>query len=317
MKKSSVVLLTVLLTATAILLVVMMTDDKGKSKELDEFLHFDREKASKIILTQNGEELLLEKEDGTWRVQLDEGRRVDAMLEKVEEVMGFVERVKPTALFSRSTEDVDSLQLSDSVSTRIESYEGKRKVVDIIVGKTEVKDRNAFFSYIKKATQDEIYVVQNLFSYQFFSKKADFRNQVVTVLDEAAVKEMKFSYLEDTFTLTKGENGWELEGTAVPEENVNTYLQAIRGLRSTYFDDEFSQEGKDPERVILIKEEADKVITLWLYKNRNTWLINSSANEEAFFSEQSLVEKLCKERLYFLTPPPEKEEKEEKIDAKV
>ena len=79
-------------------------------------------------------------------MQLDEERRVDAMEEKVEEVLGFIERVKPSSLFSKDADSAEQLNLSDSASTRIEGYEGREKGDGFSGGEDRNKGKKTNFS---------------------------------------------------------------------------------------------------------------------------------------------------------------------------
>lgn len=281
----------------------------GKSASLRETLvEIDTAAVSKLVISKNGIQTQLVKENDAWKVLLADQQKVDAVEGKVVSALQTLFQAKPSRMVSKSEKKQKDYQV-DSAGVQVQVFEGEEKTLDIVLGRFGTKqlpsnnpqqqfNRNniQFFSYVRLSGDKEIYACDNFMGASFPTNPADYRdNNLLTLSNTDSVTAIRFNSPTSNFVLNNFGGSWQIDGETTDSTNLATYLDAVRTASSRNFVDdvEISLLGEAVASITFEAKDLAQPIELKAYQHPTyQWILHSSLNPNTLFGDASLKEKL-------------------------
>ncbi|MEQ8685354.1 MAG: DUF4340 domain-containing protein [Imperialibacter sp.] len=241
--KSTLKLLGVLGILIALYFVVQFTTDRGRSKSFrSELVKIDTSAVTRLQIKAGGEQLVMEKEAGKWKVNTATGKKVAATSSSVKGALNSLMSVKPSRLVAKDDSKWKDYQV-DSAGTRVEVFEGGEKTLDLVVGRFNMEGQRQFSTYVRLFDEPEVYSAANFMGASLSTNSASYRNQQLARITKDSVYQVTFEYPDSAFTLSKTDGKWLLDGQPADSANTAKYLQGIAYLSNRNFADDFNPVG--------------------------------------------------------------------------
>ncbi len=308
---SSIKLIGILATLVLVYLGFEFFGGKSRSKSFkSELVKIDTAKVSKLIIESKGENLELLKENNKWKVSIGGGRYAEAQKSNVRSTLGTLLTIKPSRIAAKNPEKWKDYQV-DSAGTRVQVFEGGKSTLDIVIGRFGFNQQamqqqqqmmmggrggmQQFFSYVRLENEDEVYVADNFMGMSINSDASGYRNKQLLSLTTDSIAEIQFNYPADSgFVLSNANSKWMIFGANVDSTAIASYLSDIRYLsNSNFVDDVPSSALVSPTVSMNIKQNGNVDIIIKAFQHPvHKWIINSSENPLAYFTDEELVKKL-------------------------
>lgn len=285
-------LLVVLVVLVAVFFILKFTGGNERSKSFRETLvELDTAKVTRIEIMSPEDTTELERKEGKWIV--DGTKNGDDS--SVKGLLSNLGQIEPSRLASRSEDAWKDFQVDEAAGTRVVVYEGDDKVLDIILGRFGVEGQRSFYSYVRLTDESDVYVANNFMKMSIGTGSEDYRNDDVLRIKRDSVEAITFSYPDSAFALSKGADGWVIDGTQPADSaSVARYLNGLQYLSSR----NFGEAGNE-----------DSLYEVQLTTNSNSYTLqafgenglSSTYNAEEYWEDQSLREKVFKGKAEFIT----------------
>lgn len=245
----------------------------------------DTAQVSQIIITAPKAEvpLTLNRAGNSWQMTPEGGKTVSADPSAVRAALSELAKLEATQLVSNTPDSWSEYQVDEETGTQI-SVTGGGEPLSIVVGRFEYKQMSGgMTSYVRKAGEDEVYLVKGFFD-AMFNKEADgWRNKTILSGNAGDWMNLTFAYPGSPFQLFKGsDNVWRTpDSTAVDQSQVSTYLSAISNLSGKAFVDE--KPNGAPLMRVEVADATGQAVSINAYPKDSTFVINSTANPDAYF----------------------------------
>jgi hypothetical protein len=292
-------LLYVLIGLVAVLVITrLLTREKSVRTLETELVRIDTSQITSILLyprAETGEEIVFEKANGQWIVSskgVEAPADPNSILRSLTELLN----LKTERLVARSKERWGEYQVGDSLSTRVIIREGKKKTLDLVIGRFDYQppanqypgyQQNQFsgVSYVRKQSEDEVYAVEGFLGLSFNQGFNSWRDQTVTNLNQELISRLVFDYPADSgFIAQKSETGWTVAGLPADSTSMVQYLRSVSRKRSSAFKDGF-QPSKEPDYQLTIEGDNMQALTIRGYRQPGgDVILNSSSNPDSWFN---------------------------------
>jgi hypothetical protein len=297
--KSTLKLLGVLGILIALYFVVQFTTDRGRSKSFrSELVKIDTAAVTKLQIKASGEQLVMEKEAGKWKVNTATGKKVAATSSSVKGALNSLMSVKPSRLVAKDDSKWKDYQV-DSAGTRVEVFEGGEKTLDLVVGRFNMEGQRQFSTYVRLFDEPEVYSAANFMGASLSTNSASYRNQQLARFTRDSVYQVTFEYPDSAFTLSKTDGKWLLDGQPADSANTAKYLQGISYLSNRNFADDFNPIGSPLYSVTYLVKSGNP-LKMEGYMPNGELVVRSDSNPEEYFKDAALTDKVFKGAGYFL-----------------
>lgn len=234
----------------------------------------------------------LTKKESNWYV-LRSGKSIKASLAAVNEVLAALSDIRPGQLVSRSKAKWSEYQLDDSSAIRVLVYNSKKTPKEMYIGKVNFIPVRGFGgqnsvdgeTYIRFPNSEDVYVTKGFLSFTFNREMSSFFDGTVCNCTKDLVSDLSFNYSGDSsFTLSKIDNKFSIQGQAVDSIRVNEFLRQL----CTYTTQQFAEDSeKKKARIgeLVINQLNQNPVTLQLWDTDSTeyFLMTSSINTDHVF----------------------------------
>ncbi|MEQ9376465.1 MAG: DUF4340 domain-containing protein [Imperialibacter sp.] len=297
--KSTLKLLGVLGILIALYFVVQFTTDRGRSKSFrSELVQIDTAAVTKVQIKAGGEQLVMEKEAGKWKVNTATDKKVAATSSSVKGALNSLMSVKPSRLVAKDDSKWKDYQV-DSAGTRVEVFEGGEKTLDLVVGRFNMEGQRQFSTYVRLFDKPEVYSAANFMGASLSTNSASYRNQQLARITKDSVYQVTFEYPDSAFTLSKTDGKWLLDGHPADSANTAKYLQGIAYLSNRNFADDFNPIGSPLYSVTYLVKSGNP-LKMEGYVPNGELVVRSDSNPEEYFKDAALSDKVFKGAGYFL-----------------
>ena len=302
MLKNNKTLTFLTIALTTLIIIYILVDvfgDKTKSKGLRTALvTIDTAEITKIQVSTTGKKTILLKKENKWFIELSTGKTIPAEKGSILNLFNTLKTIEPSRLISRDKIKWAEYQV-DSVGKRIEIFEDNDKTADLVIGKFNMEGQNNYNTNVRVFDETEVYAVNNFFSFSISDDPSEYRNQVVVNCNKDSLLEINFQYPDSSFVLKKQNQKWWIDTETVDSTAIETYLQSIAYNTNKNFENQFQKQTDAPFR-IQIKLRGQAPITIEAHQNpAGQYIINSTANPEAFFLDEALTNNLLKGKTFF------------------
>ncbi len=285
---SAFVLLLVFLAGSEVL-----RNRKGDQSFKTRLIHFSPDEVTSLSLRSrqmNGEPLRMERHDDQWLVWY---RNVSyrANTEALVAMIGEIQELKANGLAGNQSNAWNQFEVSDSLSTHVEVYTGKKKVADLYIGKIQYLPPQTLNTYVRLSGDNKTYTVEGFLSMTFNKELADLRNNTLVDSPSEQWMRLSFAYPGDSSFVLQSENGvWRIGQELADSSELAAYLKTISKLSSRELS--LSKEASNPICSLTIEgNNLPAPIVLTAYDQGGT-IIGSSLNPETFFNDPDLFSRV-------------------------
>ena len=276
---------------------IRVLSGNGDRSFKEELISVDTAKITQILLypgVENREEVKLDRSQGSWTVTKGD-KTFQATEYPVESILRTFAGLKTKRIAAKSPDRWVDYEVTDTSGTRVKAFQGKKTVVDLIVGRFSFNQQaRTATSFVRLGGENEVYAVDGFLSMNFNQGFDAFRNKSLVDLNREDLTGLEYSDARGlSRIISKQPQGWmDSNGTPVDSTAMANYLNTLSTLNGTDFFDAFEGKEETPaDRTLLLKGNnmLDPVeLKCWVVTGEEKpFVIRSSANKEAFFASDS------------------------------
>ncbi len=263
-----------------------------------DLVQIDSSLVTSILLypsAENGEEIIFTRTGNNWTVKKGDFS-VGANNNSVQNMLSELTMLSPERLIARSQEKWSEYGVNDSLGTRVIMKQGKKNMVDLIVGRFDYQPSPSGYrgygnnygsglTYVRLYDEPEVYVVQGFLAMSFNQTFNNWRNQTFLNTNKNNITSLSFEYPADSgFTAVKTDTIWTINGIRAVSTSMAQYLSNIARKSNSSFIDDFSPVTSPDFQLTIEGIEMNPVILKAYKTGVNSYILNSSQNPEAYFT---------------------------------
>lgn len=298
-KKNNRMMLILFLALAAVFVITRFTRVKNSERTLrTDIVQIDTSMVTSMILyprSEMGDEIRFSKNGTAWSVSRDD-ITAPADEQSVRATLAELMNLQAEQLVARSREKWNSYQVDDSLGTRIIIMEGKKRALDLVVGRFQYEpppqqsynmygqNRVSGKTYIRLWGENEVYSVDGFLAMIVNQTFNRWRNQTITRINKSQLSKIVFEYPADSgYIAEKNDAGWLVAGIMADSSSMDSYLNEISRRSHSEFADGFKA-GPDPDYRITFEGDNMQSVQLNAYADQGNRVLQSSLNPGTWFS---------------------------------
>jgi hypothetical protein len=296
-KFNNKILIIVLLVLIGLFFLLRIINNKQSSGNLKtDIIQIDSSLVNTILLypsAEKGAEISFIRSGNKWNVSKGEFTAY-ADERSVSNMFGELLVLKPERLVTRKKENWGEFGVTDSLGTRVIMKEGKKAVLDLMVGRFDYQpgpggssgggQYGTGLTYIRLYNETDVYVVKGFLAMSFNQAFNRWRNQIFLRTNKNDINLLTFEYPADSgFIAMKSDTLWIIEGITADSSSMASYLNSLAQKSNSQFTDNFKP-LLSPDYQLTINGTNMAPIILKAYrKGENEYILNSSLNPDSYF----------------------------------
>jgi hypothetical protein len=271
----------------------------------EELVVIDTTRVDRIVITKSGQSFEVTRTDNQWLVSIPGNRKVDATSSSVNNALGSLLRIKPDRIATRDPEKWVDYQV-DSSGTRVQVFENNATVLDLILGRFGIHGQQQFHTFVRLSQDDEVYAANDFMGISFPSEPKGFRNSRFLQITSDSITQVTFNYPADSaFILKKTADQWYIGNDQADSAKVATFLSGLRYMNGSDFVDDVEPAVliNPTLRVQIKSSDILEEVSLEGYSHpQYGYILHSSYNPKAYFSDENIETRIFKGRPELLGP---------------
>ena len=296
-KFNNKILVVVLLVLIGLFFILRAVHEKRSSGNLKtDLIQIDSSLVNTILLypsAEKGAEIAFTRTGNKWKVTKGE-ITANADERSINNMFSELVNLKTDRLATRNKDKWSDFGVTDSLGTRVIMKEGKKAVLDLIVGRFDYQPGPGGYSgggqygtglnYIRLHDEADVYVVKGFLAMSFNQTFNKWRNQIFLRTDKNDINLLTFEYPADSgFIAMKSDSIWIIEGITADSSSMASYLNSLSQKSNTQFTDDF-RPLLGPDYQLTINGINMAPIILKAYrKSEKEYILNSSLNPDSYF----------------------------------
>jgi hypothetical protein len=298
-KFNNKILLIVLVILAGLFILTRTLKEKRSSGNLKtDIVKIDSSAVSSILLypsAEKGAEILFSRNGNTWQVTKGE-ITADADKGNIDNMFTELINLRPDHIIATNKDKWGDYGVTDSLGTRVIMKEGKKTVLDLIVGRFDYQQSPSGYggyggnygtgrTYIRLKDEINVYDVKGFLAMSFNQTFKNWRDQTFLKTDRNSINLLTFDYPADSgFVAMKSDSVWIIEGITADSSAIASYLNSLsRKSNSTFIDGYSPVIGPDYQLTINGTNMAPVIIKAYR-RGDNDFVMNSSQNPDSYFT---------------------------------
>lgn len=284
----------VLLIVFAVLLVAaganeLIKRSKGERtfrKDIIEFQANDIKKISIFPKNAGNRNVDVFLQDTIWKLRVD-GKLFAADQEMIKGIVDELANMTPERLVANKRELWKDYDITDSLGIKVIIYGPNKDNTEITLGRfTYNQATRKPSTYVRVNSEKEVYAVEGYLSMTFNREINSLRDKNIFRGNQNDLTQISFNYPADSsFTLTKQDNKWSVNGVPVDSTRMAGYLTTVSYLTGTDYRDDFIPVSVTGESYkIILTGQNMKPVEIKAYRDSKGTVLNSSLNSTSYFS---------------------------------
>ena len=291
------ILLSVFVVLLALVVLVQIIDArKGDRTFKKELVNVNADDVTSIQIApkiSGGEVITLKKDNDNWKVVSKDGEVYGADKGVASNLINTLNRIKPESLVTASKDKWKQYDVTDSLGTNVKLLKGSDVLADVYVGKFSFSQPRKMTSYVRLASDKEVYGVDGFLSMTFNRELDSFRDKTVISSSKIDWVKLQYTYPADSsFTLAKMGDKWQVDGVAADSASVASYLSTLAHVTGS----EFAETKPSGTATHILRIEGNNMMTpvevKGYYQDTENIIVESNQNPGAYFDGKNLMEKL-------------------------
>lgn len=240
----------------------------------------------------NGKLIKLFKENDLWKVE-SEGKKYNADPSTAGRLVEELNGLKPKSVAATNKENWAKFEVSDSLGTRVKLLKGSVVLADLVIGKFSYTEPRNMTSYVRLASDKEVYGVDGMLAMSFDSNLNSFRDRTIIKSNKTDWTRLTFNYPADSsFVLEKRGDKWMIGEMETDSVLVEQYFSKIAGLTDGSFADKKPVTVPTHRLTIEGNNMMPKVEIVGYYTDPENFVLESNQNPDAWFKSKASAEKI-------------------------
>lgn len=240
----------------------------------------------------NGKLIKLFKENDLWKVESD-GKKYNADPSTVGRMVEELNGLKPKSVAATNKENWAKFEVSDSLGTRVKLLKGSEVLTDLVVGKFSYQDPGNMTSYVRLASDKEVYGVDGMLAMSFDRNLNSFRDRTIIKSNKTDWTRLTFNYPADSsFVLEKKGEKWMIGAMEADSALVAQYFNKVANLTDGSFADQKPVTIPTHRLTIEGNNMIQKVEIAGYYIDTENFVIESNQNPDAWFKSKTSAQKI-------------------------
>lgn len=297
-KRNSKILLGVFVALLAFFVISKMAEKKKGNRSFKSILvEFDSTEVDyiEIIPKAKDQTVILENKDG-WKLQYNDAL-VSADEAAIYDIFTNLADLKPKRIAATKKDKWTEFEVTDSLATRVILKSDGDIVADVYIGKFGYKQAPGgqyqrqqspqFFTHVRMADEEEVYVVEKFLTMTFNKELKAFRNKTVIESENENWTKLTYNYPDSSFYLMKQNDKWMMSGVIADSIEVEAYIKNISKLSNSEFVDEITKDqlGNEIFSVTIEGNNFSPIkVNAYPADSIHGYYVTSSMNPDAIFS---------------------------------
>lgn len=298
-KFNNKILLIVLVILAGLFILTRTIKQKRSSGNLKtDIVKVDSSAVNSILLypsAEKGAEIMFSRIGKKWRVAKGE-ITADADKNNIDNMFAELINLKPESVITRNKDKWKDYGVTDSLGTRVVIKEGKKTVLDLIVGRFDYQQSPSGYggyggnygtgrTYIRLKEETDVYVVKGFLAMSFNQTFKNWRDQIFLKTDRNSINLLTFDYPADSgFVAMKSDSIWIIEGITADSSAMASYLNELSRKSNSAFIDGYSPVIGPDYQLTINGTNMTPVIIKAYRKGENEYVMNSSQNPDSYFT---------------------------------
>lgn len=269
----------------------------------EELVVLDTSRVDRMVITRSNESFEVNRSDNTWMVTIPGNKKVEASGTSVRNALSSLLRIKPDRIATRDPEKWVDYQV-DTTGTRVQVYENSEPVLDLILGRFGMHGQQQFHTFVRLYEDDEVYAANNFMGISFPSEPGGYRNSRFLQIETDSVTRITFDYPADSaFIVNRAADGkWYLGDSPADSAGTASYLSGLRYVNGSDFVDDVEPSALiNPTLSVQISsagEDEETILEAYSHPVYG-YILHSTYNPKAYFSDENILERIFKSRSEF------------------
>jgi len=263
----------------------LLKHSRGERNFKENLLDVDTAKVSAIILISHHEknEVRIVRNANKWEFKVKD-KTYQAEKNTIEDMLKTLTSIKPERIAATEKSEWAKFEVTDTASVRVKVEQNGKITADFLVGKfTYSQYRQS--TYVRLFDENDVYSVDGFLAMVFSKSANDLRNKTLVNINPQDITQLSFQYPDSSYTLTKDNKGWKMQGEKVDSATVANYINYLATASGGDFVDDFAPSGNP---VFTIKIDGKNFnsfeVKAFAADTTNKYVILSSLNPESKFS---------------------------------
>jgi hypothetical protein len=297
-KFNNKILLIVLVILTGLFFLARAVKQKRSAGNLKtDIVRIDSSLVNTILLypsAEKGTEISFSRSGYKWQVTRGDITAV-ADQNNVDNMFSELIALKPESIVTRNKEKWGDFGVTDSLGTRVIMKEGKKPVLDLVVGRFDYQPSPSGYggyrgssgtgrTYIRLYEGTDVYVVNGFLAMSFNQTFKNWRDQTFLNTDKNSINLLTFEYPADSgFIAMKSDTVWIIEGINADSASMASYLNTLSRKSNSAFTDSFTPVIGPDYQLTINGINMSPVIIKAYRRGENEFIMNSSQNPDSYF----------------------------------
>lgn len=291
MKKSLIILLGIVGALLLVAILVLQKPGELSTSETGKQLfEIDSAAVQKIRLHTLTADIVIEKQGAEW--QLVQPLSYKADQSAVGRLLHQVKNITAKAVVSEKPEK-HALFRVDSAGIRITLWDQSKEVADFILGKGAQTYTQA---YLRKATEDAVYIVEGLVEYQVRRDVKEWRDKTIATALRENIRSLTYQFGDTTFTVAFEDSTWVIGKEKVQESLVQSVLSGLTNFQA----DDFVDTLQTFPKPVAVLSYTGIQIQFAFDKQTQKYLVRTSQSPQIFSVAEWRVKQVLKRKKEFL-----------------
>ena len=294
-RKINLKTLIILFVSLLLLVVIVNLIDhrKGNRSFKGNLVEYQADQISKILVypkAMQGEKVELIKENDRWMV-LANNKKFRADQNLIQSLINGLNHLSPESLVSNKKDRWVRYEVTDSLGTHVQLYNGEYPKADLIFGKVSYSAQSVR-SYVRLTKENTVYRINGSQASEFNRDINGFKDKTVISSVQDDWEKLTFSYPADSsFVLAKTGEKWGIAGQTTDSTEIAHFLSSVSKVNH-YQLAKNEPEGTPDFRLTIEGTKPGSSIELNGYQKEDQFLLTSSQNPDIYFEGKTLKEKL-------------------------
>ncbi len=285
--------LIILLALIVIYLGITFIGGKKERSFDDKITGFNVENVNKIVINpkdKTKKEFSIKKTKDKWDIVVgDESFEADNST--IDNTLSSLKKMKIKNIITKNPDNFAKYELEKDKCKRVKLYDGKDKLVDILVGKFKYNQQSrSANSYVRLADKNEVFSIDGFLSMNISDNISTYRIKTLAKFTIDQLDKITYTHQNLDYHISKQDDKWIYNGVILDSLKMKAYISKLSNLKGAKFMEDVNWQKPESSDKLVLNIENNDNIEITAYPDTiatKAFVINSSLNDKAYFQSDS------------------------------
>ena len=254
-------------------------------------INIDTANVQKIVVhpKNSAESYSVIREGNEWKAERG-SIEARANTSTVRSMLNTLSKIEIQRLAAKSRDKWQDYEVDEDNGVRIEVFGPSEKLEDFIVGRFNFDQQSrSATSYLRKTAEDDTYALDGFLSMTLNQGFDGVRDKTVLNFDKSSLSGIVLNEEGAQLSISKLNDQWSTsDGIPIDSTEMQQYLNGVYRLNASKFNDNADQLSLSQlGSLSFVSVNNTAETTIKIYRNENSFLLNSSLNNDALYESDS------------------------------